>query len=265
MTALAPYTVWLDAVPRPGWRQMAIDQALLERAGAGERWLRLYRFEPCLSFGRHEPAAQRYDRGQIRALGLPVVRRPTGGRAVWHAGELTYAVAAPAAALGPLRQAYRAIHELLREALADLGAATVLAPDDHAAPVDGGACFARAAGGEVLVAGRKVAGSAQLREQGAMLQHGSILLEADQSTVTAVTRTAAPADGSAPLARLLGRPVAWAEVAEAVVGAAARRWGAPAARVTDAPALLAASDAHTRRYRSAAWTWHPDRAAVPHG
>jgi lipoate-protein ligase A len=80
---------------------MAVDQALLERAGRlGERRLRLYRWHPhCLSFGRHEQALRRYDRDRIVASGLDVVRRPTGGRAVWHAGELTYAVAMPAAEL----------------------------------------------------------------------------------------------------------------------------------------------------------------------
>ena len=62
-------TLWLDAVPRPGWLNMAIDLALLERAAGGEAWLRLYAWSPsCLSFGRHEPATRRYDRERIAAL-----------------------------------------------------------------------------------------------------------------------------------------------------------------------------------------------------
>src|SRR5690606_19846924 len=79
---------------RPGWRQMAADRALLDLAvREGVVVLRLYRWDPfCLSFGAHEPAARRYDRDRIAALGLDTVRRPTGGRAVWHARELTYAV-----------------------------------------------------------------------------------------------------------------------------------------------------------------------------
>ena len=95
---------------------MAIDQALLDlAAGEGRAFLRLYRWAPAaLSFGRNEPALRRYDRAAIERLGLNPVRRPTGGRAVWHADELTYAVAAPAETpSGRFAEAYRRIHETL--------------------------------------------------------------------------------------------------------------------------------------------------------
>lgn len=251
-----PYTLWPDPTPRPGWRNMAIDLALLERAQAGESWLRLYAWDPpCLSFGRHEPASRRYDAERIAASGLAVVRRPTGGRAVWHAGELTYAVAAPSAGLGSLREAYQEIHRMLRDAVVSLGLAAELSPARRAAGVDAGACFAHPAGGEVMVDGRKVVGSAQLREGTAFLQHGSILLENDQSTVAAVTRGDAPPDLSAPLARLLGRPLAREDVAAAVAMAATRHWGAPAERVEAPAEILERADAHDARFRSTAWTW----------
>jgi lipoate-protein ligase A len=95
-----------DPVGRPGPENMAIDQALLDEVDRGGEvsYLRLYRWNPpCLSFGRNEPALARYDRAEIERLGLDVVRRPTGGRAVWHDDEVTYAVAAPVAAFGCLR------------------------------------------------------------------------------------------------------------------------------------------------------------------
>src|SRR5438874_10713974 len=81
---------------------MAVDEALLDESDrTGGAFLRLYRFSPpCLSLGRNEPARARYDRAAITRLGITVVRRPTGGRAVWHEHEVTYAVAAPLAALG---------------------------------------------------------------------------------------------------------------------------------------------------------------------
>ncbi len=121
MPMASEWRLWIDRTPRPGWANMAIDQTLLERASAGERWLRLYGWEPsCLSFGRHEPAARRYDAGRIAALGMDVVRRPTGGRAVWHARELTYTVACPGG-LGSLRESYLEIHAMLRDALHSLG------------------------------------------------------------------------------------------------------------------------------------------------
>ena len=112
-TDLCALVQWID-IARPGWANMAIDQTLLERAAAGERWLRLYGWNPfCLSFGRNEPATRRYDADRIERLGLDVVRRPTGGRAVWHGRELTYTVACPVE-LATLRESYLEIHRMLR-------------------------------------------------------------------------------------------------------------------------------------------------------
>ncbi|HLG05154.1 MAG TPA: hypothetical protein VI383_03310, partial [Gemmatimonadales bacterium] len=127
--AAATWNVLVDA-PRPGWHNMAVDCALLDLADRhGLSALRLYQWNPfCLSFGRHEPARHRYDRDRIEALGLDCVRRPTGGRAVWHARELTYSVAAPLAKFGGLKPAYYRIHELLAGAIRILGAPAELAP-----------------------------------------------------------------------------------------------------------------------------------------
>lgn len=117
-----PWSLLLDP-PLPGAVNMARDQALLDLADStGAAWLRLYRWAPfCLSFGRHEPARRRYDRARIESLGLDCVRRPTGGRAVWHARELTYSVAAPIAIFGSLAVAYERIHATLARALVPLG------------------------------------------------------------------------------------------------------------------------------------------------
>src|SRR5881398_298918 len=101
-----------DPGGHPGAVNMAIDAALLaEAARTGRAFLRLYRFDPpCLSLGRNEPAATRYDRAAIARRRLDVVRRPTGGRAVWHEHEVTYAVAAPITTFGGLRPAYYTLH-----------------------------------------------------------------------------------------------------------------------------------------------------------
>ncbi|HSE66942.1 MAG TPA: hypothetical protein VLB12_08145, partial [Gemmatimonadales bacterium] len=87
---------------------MARDQAMLDHAEAeGELILRLYQWDPpCLSFGRNESVLKRYHRDQIELLNLDVVRRPTGGRAVWHEHEVTYAVAGQVAQFGSLSAAY---------------------------------------------------------------------------------------------------------------------------------------------------------------
>jgi lipoyl(octanoyl) transferase len=251
------WRLWVDATARPGWANMAVDQALLDRAErAGERWLRLYGWNPhCLSFGRHEPAARRYDRGRVEALGLDVVRRPTGGRAVWHGREVTYALATPAAELGTVRESYIEIHRMLLDALARLGIAAQLAPPGQPVRVDGGACFASPAGGEIMLAGRKAVGSAQLRQGGALLQHGSILLEGDQAMVQAVTRGTPPPDLAGGLASLLSTPPPAEDLVEAIADAAAERWGGAWERQANADALLELADGHAARFRSHAWTW----------
>jgi len=187
-----------------GAENMAIDEALLERANrSGESFLRLYRWDPpCLSLGRNEPALER--------PGIATVRRPTGGRAVWHEHEVTYAVAAPIITFGRLRDAYRAIHEQLAAALRSLGADVTLAADRPTRPLRDrpNACFAETVGGEVLAGGRKLIGSAQVRRGAAFLQHGSILLDGSAETVNATT-----------LRQVLGRPVTFDEVTTAIVAA----------------------------------------------
>ena len=237
---------------------MAIDAAMLDRsASAGSAFLRLYRWEPyCLSFGRHEPATRRYDRARIREAGLDCVRRPTGGRAVWHARELTYAVAAPLAAFGGLRQAYGAVHGMLAAALRAIGARPTLAGAHPRAVGPGeGPCFASPVGGEVLIDGKKVVGSAQLRQGDAFLQHGSLLLEDDQSLVRSLAGLPDEGSQDAPLSRLLGRRIEFEEAAAAIAQCADLVLG-PMTRPEAVPAIiLAGAQGHAERFRSEAWTW----------
>ena len=226
----------------------------------GRTRIRLYGWAPhCLSFGAHEPARRRYDRDRIRSLRLDCVRRPTGGRAVWHARELTYAVAGPGAVLGSLPDAYRRIHRWLAGALVRLGAEPVLAPARRAPGPDAGPCFAQAVGGEVVVAGRKVLGSAQRRGERALLQHGSLLLEDDQSQVRHLlaapgNRTPPEAAPEAPLARLLGRPLPFATAARAVAEAFGAEGLGPFSAGTPNDVLERAA-LHFDHYRSDQWTW----------
>ena len=261
---LPRWHLWLDETPRPGWANMAIDEALLDRAEEeSESWLRLYQWEPhCLSFGRHEPAARRYDVGRIAALGMDTVRRPTGGRAVWHGRELTYAVAAPNLRLGSLQAAYHEIHRMLGDALRALGAPVSFAPWGRTSPLDAGACFSHPVGGEIMVGGQKVVGSAQFRHGNALLQHGSILLDDDQQAVVRVTRGAndnrpnsSEKSSTAPFTRTLGRVLGGAEVAEAVASAAAARWPGSWSRASQPDQVMRTASRHFTRYRSSAWTW----------
>ena len=256
MTADRVWRLWIDEQPRRGWTNMSLDTALLDRAEQeGESWLRLYRWEPhCLSFGRHEPACRAYDIERIQTLGLDTVRRPTGGRAVWHARELTYAVAAPWQVFGSLRSAYREIHRLLAEALRGLGLETSLAPRVQTARLDSGGCFSQPVGGEVLAGERKVVGSAQLRRGRAFLQHGSILLEGDQRLVAHLRRDPAAGEETPT-------SVDWAihqtagEVADRIAEFAARHWSGEWERVTNPSPVLHAASRHYPQFRSSTWTW----------
>lgn len=247
---LIPYTA-----PRPGWWQMALDQALLDEAErTGEGFLRCYRWAPaCLSFGRNEPALRRYDRERIESLGLATVRRPTGGRAVWHADECTYAVAAPVDLFGSLAGSYTVLHGWIRDTLGRFGLHATLAASRRTPGLGSGACFSAAAGGEVVVGERKVAGSAQLQQGPAFLQHGSILLSGSQRLVGQVTRGEAAGSSEAPVSELLGRELRFAELAEAL-RAAAEGWpGEWQLASADRTEELAAR--HAERFRDPAWTW----------
>lgn len=208
-----------------GAMNMAIDEALMAHAARAGEWIfRVYTWSrPTLSLGRNQRAAGLYDSAAIARAGLDVVRRPTGGRALLHDAEVTYSVTAPLPAAGSLRQAYGRINRILLEGLRRLGV------DARVADTAAGArslspglapCFDVPAPGELVAAGRKLVGSAQWRDERAMLQHGSILLEGDQSLVAALLRDSMPAPPPpATLHALLGRMPSVDEVAGALFGA----------------------------------------------
>jgi lipoate-protein ligase A len=206
-----PWNLIVDAVGRSGEYNMAMDEALLEEVAChGGAYLRCYRWDPpTLSLGRNQPNTF-YD--------VPIVRRPTGGQAVWHEHELTYAVAAPIALFGSLRKAYCEIHTRLARALRAFAVEAVLAPAHP--PIRPSAhpasCFASCVGGEILVRGRKLVGSAQVRRGDAFLQHGSILLDGSQGKLST-------AGGETTLAAVLGRAVTFEEVTAAIEAT----WGEP--------------------------------------
>lgn len=253
----APWLLLLDP-PADGPANMALDEALLEAADrTGRRALRLYRWDPpTLSFGRNEPAARRYDRAAIAARGIAIVRRPTGGRAVWHHREVTYALAAPAATFGSLQQTYREIHAMLAAALQRLGAPVLLAAPRAMAPLGAGACFAAPAGGEVVTPrGGKVVGSAQVRAGAAFLQHGSIILEDDQPLVASLSLGGAAPSQAEGLSGLLGAAATWERVAGAIAAEARSRWRLDNAETSWPSSLRDVARQLETRYRGENWTW----------
>lgn len=208
---------------------MARDRALLDAAGRRHATptLRLYGWDrPTVSLGRHQPDPEPAAIAALAALGAGWVRRPTGGRAVWHGPlgeELTYAVAAPIGVLplaGGLAEVHREIHRAIATGLARLGVATRPAPGAAGRsprPTDRRACFATAIGGELVVDGRKLVGSAQRRSRGALLQHGSIPLAGDPRILDRIWPGCMPPERATTVAEAAGAPVDRRRLAAALV------------------------------------------------
>jgi lipoate-protein ligase A len=177
----ARWRLLLDG-PGSGPWNMAVDETLLRSAQRGAPpTLRFYSWDGVwlsLGFAQFLDAAHR---AACREAGVGIVRRATGGRAVLHGGDLTYSVTAPASALpAGLHATYARIGEALREGLTALGVEVERAGPARASagqgPFD---CFQAPAAEEICASGRKLAGSAQRRAGGGVLQHGSLRLRPD--------------------------------------------------------------------------------------
>jgi len=192
----------------PGAWNMAVDEVLWQGAAReGECCWRFYRWsEPTLSLGYFQAYQDRL--GHPASRDAAVVRRISGGGAILHDAELTYSFVVPSGhGLAARRQLlYRDVHQALIEALADFGIQALLCREGGHARVQGSGfrvqdapkdwqlstlnsqhsalnpqrqpflCFQRRSPGDVLLGGAKIAGSAQRRSRGAVLQHGSVLL-----------------------------------------------------------------------------------------
>lgn len=175
----------IDDGDLPGARNMARDVAMLEAVSTSEAppTLRFYGWDPpCLTLGRHQ-GVDAADLEFCRNEGIDVVRRPTGGRALLHHLELTYAVVAPldgAVLPRALQDAYRRICEALVRAMRSLGVDAELTGGEVNLHLPGPRstipCFEAPAGGEVVVGGRKLIGSAMRAHRGVILQHGAVVL-----------------------------------------------------------------------------------------
>ncbi len=240
---------------------MAIDLALAEsvRTG-GEPALRFYRWwPPCISFGRNQPARGYYDEGEAERRGIEFVRRPTGGRAVYHHHEVTYSVAVPDRLLGGPRRTYRALHNALLAGLRLLGANTEIVDDSaHAMRPSTIPCFEEIDRGAIVSGRRKLVASAQLREAGVLLQHGSLLLTGDQSPTLELLRVRTLSESMetpAALDQLLPHLPTWAELIESLVDGFERLLGVDLAQseLTDWERTRVIH--HARRFSDRNWTW----------
>jgi lipoate-protein ligase A len=230
----------LETGARPGAWNMACDAALLaaaEREGMAPT-LRFFGWDPtAMSLGHNQAAPSPAEAEMLRARAVDWVRRPTGGRAVYHAGpgaELTYSVVAPITAPGlggGLADAYRRIHEAIAAGLERLGAAVELAPrwpardsspHERIRPTSRRACFAATVPWEIELEGRKLVGSAQRRCRRAFLQHGSIPLAGDQALLDEIWPGSLEPGRATTVSSAVGRGVAFKEVATILAEAFAK-------------------------------------------
>lgn len=252
--------------PADGATHMALDYAMATYVGQGlaPPTLRFYRWQPaCLSLGYFQRINESVNLAACRAAGIDLVRRPTGGRAILHAAEVTYALAVPSdypGFGGRVLETYRTISSALLAGLHSLGVAAQWSAGEqgpHSA-----ACFDTPGDYEITVAGRKLIGSAQTRTRRTILQHGSLLLSVDVPLLHQILRLPADLSASALAQRMisldeaLGRTVSFDEAAAALRSGFAQTLGI--AYVQDEPSAAEwtlVEHERQRRYANDAWTF----------
>ena len=182
---------------------MAIDSALLDEAEGSPDSTTIVRFyrwrRPTISLGRNQRIDTAVDESLCSEQGVDIVHRPTGGRAVLHDDEITYAVVSnDSTYFGDTIYAnYKSVSEALCEAFNRLGVPATLAPETRrvAAHSSGNdlPCFMSPSRYELTVQGRKIVGSAQRRLKRSFLQHGSMPIRCDRERLARITKMADPA------------------------------------------------------------------------
>jgi lipoate-protein ligase A len=231
---------FVDTDAHDGAWNMAFDIARAEAVDAGSAppMLRVYRWAPwCISLGRHQ-SEEDIDTARAQREGIGIVRRPTGGRAILHAEELTYSVVMPSEGRG-IMEVYKLISEALAEGLRAFVPEIEMAksqPDFQKLYKEAGSipCFSSSARYEIEFDGRKLVGSAQRRIGSTVLQHGSVLIGpahldlAEYLAVDNATRADIRADmlrHTVTLREVTGRDVTFEEVRDALRSGFEKCWG----------------------------------------
>jgi len=217
--------------PQDGTANMAVDAALLdevENSEAPKTIVRFYQWiRPTISLGRNQKLESAVDQNYCSQHSIDVVHRPTGGRAVLHDDELTYAVASSdSTCFGDNIYAnYKRVSEALCEGYRRLGVAATLAPETRKTPTaKNGAdlpCFISPSRYELTVGGRKVVGSAQRRVRRSFLQHGSMPISCDREALaraTLMTETDSLYREMAGIAEFLSQRPSVSELTDIFVG-----------------------------------------------
>lgn len=163
---------------------MAVDEALLNGFKEGDMpILRLYGWEPSLSFGRFSSAARSVDLESAEAAGLACVRRISGGGILVHGGDLSYSLILPRRALKSrgVKESYRYLCGFLVNLYEKLGQKASFAQELQLESRNTNVCLAGNEPYDLLIGGRKMGGNAQRHTSGAFLQHGTIPISVDEA------------------------------------------------------------------------------------
>jgi lipoate-protein ligase A len=220
-----PWRLLPDAEGEAAWN-MALDETLLEshRQGLTPPTLRFYSWTPpALSLGYAQPLAD-VNLPACREAGIAVVRRSTGGRAVLHQGEFTYAVIASEGFPPSVSGTYRMITEVLAQAIARLGVPADIAPG-KLSRAGSASCFQSATQADLVALGRKLVGSAQTRREGAFLQHGSLMLTQRPDDIQPFLHRPASGGDATCLADVMDVLPSREAIAQAIADAVASTWG----------------------------------------
>lgn len=235
-----------------GPANMAADERLAEAIPSGGARLRWYAWSaPTVSLGAFQRVADWREAGPLAAL--PVVRRPSGGGAILHGCDLTYAIAVSRshpAASAP-RLLYDAVHEAAVEVIGELGLAASRVPPGGDSGADRFLCFHRRSEGDVVVAGHKILGSSQRRHRQAILQHGSLLLGSASDLVDPWPEAWQRLPG---VRALLGTPIDGSGVRDAWTLRIAERLGLGAVRADDSRTGFGRTDPGPGRFATPEWT-----------
>jgi lipoate-protein ligase A len=183
-------TLAIDDYCQSGYVNMAVDLCSMRmvQEGAADIIFRTYTWDPhCLSIGRFQKPDREADVKRLLEDGFHIVRRPTGGRAVWHGHELTYSVVARTdhpLVSGTISESLGKVAALLTDGLKVSGVPAVLNARSRELSETGreyNPCFTSHGRSEIMTPdGKKLVGSAQARSHGVFIEHGSIIFTNQQ-------------------------------------------------------------------------------------
>lgn len=242
----------------PSAYNMAMDEALALCAGDETPTLRLYTWDlPSVSLGCFQ-AIKEIDMEYCASSGIPIVRRPTGGRGILHGAELTYGFSAPTDSglfAGGLFDSYRLLGEAFLLAFRSLGIPCEGDERRRGGAPRTGVCFQSTSFGEIAVSGRKIIGSAQRRLKHSMLQQGSIPLDLDYEGMGRVFLKGSPDRASMAGLREIVPALTEGELRSAIVRAFEETFGKTLRVAAPGPRELElANHLLVSRYESPQWT-----------